>query len=90
LRASTRGIGGSTTMLDMSTVLKFSANAGAAVCLAHWVAGDITAEIRRDAGALAERTRDLARRSPYGAVGAATAIGVLTGMLLAKRHHRRT
>jgi ElaB/YqjD/DUF883 family membrane-anchored ribosome-binding protein len=76
-------------MLDMSTVLKFSANTVAAACLARWVAGDITAEIRRDAGTLAGRTRDLARRSPYGAVGAATAIGVLAGMLLAKRHHRR-
>jgi ElaB/YqjD/DUF883 family membrane-anchored ribosome-binding protein len=59
-------------MLNMYTVLKFSANAGAAACLAHRVASDI------------------ARRSPYGAVGAATAIGVLTGMLFAKRRHRPT
>jgi hypothetical protein len=77
-------------MLDMSTVLKFSANAAAAAYLVHCVGGDITAEIRRDAGSLAGSTRELARRSPYGAVGAATAIGVLAGMLLAKRHHRRT
>jgi ElaB/YqjD/DUF883 family membrane-anchored ribosome-binding protein len=77
-------------MLNMSTVLKFSANAAAAASLVNWVAGDIAAEIRLDARTLAGRTRDLARRSPYGAVGAATAIGVLTGMLLAKRHHRRT
>ncbi|HSZ10343.1 MAG TPA: hypothetical protein VK794_17500 [Steroidobacteraceae bacterium] len=77
-------------MLDLSTVLKFSANAAAAASLVNWVAGDIAEEIRRDARTLVGRTRDLARRSPYGAAGAATAIGILAGMLLAKRHHRRT
>jgi ElaB/YqjD/DUF883 family membrane-anchored ribosome-binding protein len=76
-------------MLDMSTVLKFSANAVAAASLVHWVVSDLSAEIRRDAGTLAGRTRDLATRSPYGAVGAATAIGVLAGLLLARRRHRR-
>jgi ElaB/YqjD/DUF883 family membrane-anchored ribosome-binding protein len=75
-------------MLDMSTVLKFSANAVAAGCLLHGLASDLGAEIRRDAGTLAGRTRDLATRIPYGAVGAATAIGILAGMLLARRHRR--
>jgi ElaB/YqjD/DUF883 family membrane-anchored ribosome-binding protein len=76
-------------MLDVSMVLKASAHAVAAAILAKSVAGDIAAEIRRDAGALSVRTRDLVRRSPYGAAGAATVIGLLAGMLLAKRHHRR-
>jgi ElaB/YqjD/DUF883 family membrane-anchored ribosome-binding protein len=76
-------------MLDMAKVLKISANAAAAAILVKSVAGDIGAEVRRDAGTLSGRARDFARRSPYGAAGAATAVGVLAGMLLARRHQRR-
>jgi hypothetical protein len=77
-------------MMSMARFLKYSANVAMAAGLVKWVAGDIAAEMRHDVGNLPGRTRHLVRSSPYGVAGAATAIGVIAGILLAKRQHRRT
>jgi hypothetical protein len=66
-------------MLDMAKLLKGSANVFMAGVLAKRVAQDLTAEVRGDVA-----------RSPYGAAGAATVLGVMAGILLVKRHRRRS
>lgn len=76
-------------MLSMAKFLKYSANLVMAASLVKLVAGDLTAEIRRDLRPLPRRTRHLVRSSPYGVAGAATAMGVIAGVLVAKRQHRR-
>jgi hypothetical protein len=65
-------------MLDMARVLKGSANI--------FMAGVLVRRVARD---LAVEARDDAARSPYGAAGAATLLGILAGVFLAKRHRRR-
>jgi hypothetical protein len=43
------------------------------------------------AGVLARRVaQDLATRSPYGAAGAATVLGVMAGVIFARRHRRQS
>jgi hypothetical protein len=66
-------------MLDMAKFLKGSANIFMAGVLARRVAQDLTAEVRKDVA-----------RSPYGAAGAATVLGEMAGVLLAKRHRRQS
>jgi hypothetical protein len=66
-------------MLDMAKVLKGSANIFMAGVLARRVAQDLTTEVRNDVA-----------RSPYGAAGAATVLGVMAGVFFARRHRRRT
>jgi hypothetical protein len=65
--------------LDMAKLLKGTANVFMAGVLVRRVAGDLAVEARKDAV-----------RSPYGAAGAATLLGVLAGVLLVKKHRRRT
>jgi hypothetical protein len=66
-------------MLDMAKVLKGSANIFMAGVLARRVAQDLTTEVRKDVV-----------RSPYGAAGAATVLGVMAGVLFAKRRRRQS
>jgi hypothetical protein len=66
-------------MLDMAKVLKGSANIFMAGVLARRVAQDLTAEVRNDVA-----------RSPYGAAGAATILGVMAGVFFARRHRRHS
>jgi hypothetical protein len=66
-------------MLDMAKVLKGSANIFMAGVLAQRVAQDLTTEVRRDVV-----------RSPYGAAGAATLLGVMAGIYFARRHRRQS
>jgi hypothetical protein len=73
----------------MAKVLRDTANVAAVAGLVKLVAGDLAAEVRRDVGTLPGRTRSVVRRSPYGVAGAATVLGVIAGMMLATRQHRR-
>ena len=66
-------------MLDMARVLKGSANIFMAGVIAKRVAQDLSAEVRSDVS-----------RSPYGAAGAATVLGVMAGILLVRRHRRHS
>jgi ElaB/YqjD/DUF883 family membrane-anchored ribosome-binding protein len=66
-------------MLDMAKLLKGSANIFMAGVLARRVAQDLTTEVRNDVV-----------RSPYGAAGAATVLGVMAGVFLARRHRRQS
>jgi hypothetical protein len=66
-------------MLDMAKVLKGSANIFMAGVLARRVAQDLTTEVRKDVV-----------RSPYGAAGAATVLGVMAGIFFARRHRRQS
>jgi ElaB/YqjD/DUF883 family membrane-anchored ribosome-binding protein len=65
--------------VDMASLLKNSANVFMAGTLARLVAKDLAAELRHDI-----------ERSPYGAAGAATLVGVVTGILLTRRRRRRS
>jgi hypothetical protein len=64
-------------VLDMAKLLKGCANVVMAGVLARRVAEDLSAEVRGDVV-----------RSPYGAAGAATVLGLMAGIFLA-RHYRR-
>jgi hypothetical protein len=64
-------------MLDLARVLKGFANVFMAGVLAKRVAQDLTTEVRGDVA-----------RSPYGAAGAASVLGVVTGIWLVRRHRR--
>lgn len=77
-------------MLSLAEVLRYTANVAAVAGLVKLVAGDLAAEVRRDVGTLPGRTRSVVRSSPYGVAGAATVLGVIAGMMLATRQHRRT
>jgi ElaB/YqjD/DUF883 family membrane-anchored ribosome-binding protein len=77
-------------MMSMATVLRNTANVAAVAGLVKLVAGDLAAEVRRDVGTLPDRTRSVVRTSPYGVAGAATVLGVIAGMMLATRQHRRS
>jgi hypothetical protein len=66
-------------MLDMAKFLKGSANVFMAGVLARRLAQDLTTEVRKDVV-----------RSPYGAAGAATVLGVMAGIFFAKRHRRQS
>jgi hypothetical protein len=66
-------------MLDMARVLKGTANIFMAGLLARRVAQDLTTEVRNDVA-----------RSPYGAAGAATVLGVMAGLFYARRHRRQS
>ena len=66
-------------MLDMAKLLKGSANIFMAGVLARRVAQDLTTEVRKDVV-----------RSPYGAAGAATVLGVMAGVFYARRHRRQS
>jgi hypothetical protein len=75
--------------MSVATILKYSANVFAGAVLVKWVARDMASEVRRDLGTLQSRTHSVVRRSPYRIAGAATAMGLVAGMLLAQhRHHR--
>jgi hypothetical protein len=65
-------------MLDMAKLLKGTANLFMAGVLCRRVAADLALEARKDAV-----------RSPYGAAGAATLLGVLAGVALVKTRRRR-
>jgi hypothetical protein len=70
---------GVSPLFDMARLLKGTANIFMAGVLVRRVAGDLAVEARKDVV-----------RSPYGAAGAATLLGVLAGVLLVKQHRRRT
>jgi hypothetical protein len=62
----------------MASLLKGTANLLMAGILVRRVAQDLAVEVRSDAA-----------RSPYAAAGAATLIGVMAGVLIAKRYRKR-
>ena len=66
--------------MSLATILKYSANILMGAALIKWIAADMAAEVRRDVASL---------RSPYPIAGAATAMGVVAGMLLARRRRGR-
>jgi hypothetical protein len=76
--------------MSFATFLKYSANVFMGAALIIWVARDMAAEVRRDMGTLKSRTHSVVRRSPYRTAAAVTAMGVVTGMLLAQHRHGRT
>jgi hypothetical protein len=47
----------------------------------------LAAEVRKDLGTLGSQTNALVSRSPYRAAGAATAMGIVAGLMLAKHRH---
>jgi hypothetical protein len=63
----------------MARLLKGASNVFMAGVLVRRVARDLAVEVRNDAA-----------RSPYGAAGAATLLGVMAGALLMKQHRRRS
>jgi uncharacterized protein (TIGR03382 family) len=65
--------------MDMANLLKNSANVFMAGVIARLVAKDLAAELRHDI-----------ERSPYGAAGAATLVGLVTGVLLTRRRRRHS
>jgi hypothetical protein len=65
-------------MVDMARLLKGTANVFMAGVLVRRVARDLVVEVRDDA-----------ERSPYGAAGAATVLGLLAGVMLVKQHRKR-
>ena len=73
--------------MSVATFLRYSANVLMGAALIKWVATDLAAEVRRDVGSLQDRTQSAVRRSPYRIAGAATAMGVVAGVLFAQ--HRR-
>jgi len=75
--------------MSMAQLLRYTANVAAVAGLVKLVAGDLAAEVRRDVEPLRGRTRSVVRSSPYGVTGAATVVGVIAGMMLATRQHRR-
>jgi cation transporter-like permease len=64
--------------MSVATLLKYSANILMGAALVKRIAADMAAEVRRDVGSL---------RSPYPIAGAATVMGIVAGILLAR--HRR-
>jgi ElaB/YqjD/DUF883 family membrane-anchored ribosome-binding protein len=78
-----------TASLSTTTVLKHAANFIVGLTLVKAVMADLGAELQRDLSGLGSQTRTLVRRSPYGAAGTAAAMGVVAGILLAKRHPNR-
>lgn len=77
----------SVTTMSVATFLKYSANLVMGATLIKLIATDLAAEVRRDVESLQGRTQSAVRRSPYRIAGAATAMGVVAGVLLAQ--HRR-
>jgi hypothetical protein len=75
--------------MNVATVLKYSANLFMGAALLKLVASDMAAEVVQDVGSLQGRTNFLVRRSPYRIAGAATAMGVVAGILFAKHRHGR-
>jgi ElaB/YqjD/DUF883 family membrane-anchored ribosome-binding protein len=75
--------------LSTTSALKHAANFVVGLTLVKAVMTDLGAEMRRDLSGLKSHTEALVHRSPYGAAGTAAAMGVVAGMLLAKRHPNR-
>ena len=65
--------------MDMASFLRASANLFMAGVLIRRVGRDLAVEVRDDAA-----------RSPYGAAGAATVLGILAGRFLVRQHRRRS
>jgi ElaB/YqjD/DUF883 family membrane-anchored ribosome-binding protein len=53
------------------------------------IASDLGGEMRRDLSGLRSHTDAVVHRSPYGAAGTAAAMGLVAGILLAKRRSAR-
>lgn len=77
------------TRMDMATLLKHLANLLVGVSVVKWVAADLKAEIRHDAGSVRDRANAAAHNSPYGALGMAAAAGALAGFMLGQRRRAR-
>lgn len=75
--------------MDTATILKRTANVVAGITLIRAVASDLGAEFRRVLSELRLQTDAAVHRSPYGAAGTAAAVGMLAGLLLAKRPSMR-
>jgi hypothetical protein len=65
--------------MDMASLLKGTANLFMTAVLLRRVGRDLAVEVRDDAA-----------RSPYGAAGAATVLGIMAGRLIVNRHRRRS
>jgi ElaB/YqjD/DUF883 family membrane-anchored ribosome-binding protein len=76
--------------MDMAKFLKDSANLVIGAAIIRLVAGDLAAEVRKDLGTLRRQSNAMVSRSPYRVAGAATVMGILAGMMLAKHRHGRT
>jgi len=75
--------------MDMARFLRDLANISIGATIIRLVAGDLAAEIRGDLATLRSQTNASVSRSPYRAAGAATAMGFVAGMMLAKHRHSR-
>jgi ElaB/YqjD/DUF883 family membrane-anchored ribosome-binding protein len=71
--------------MNTATLLKRTANVVVGMTLVKVVAADLGSEMRRDLSELRSQTDAVVHRSPYGAAGTAAAMGILAGLLLAKR-----
>jgi len=72
--------------LNTANLLRHAANVFVGATLVKAIAADLGAEMRRDLSGLRSQTDAVVHRSPYGAAGTAAAMGIVAGMLLAKRH----
>ncbi len=66
-------------------MLKRTANVVAGMTLVRAVASDLGAETRRAFSDLRLQVNTVVHRSPYGTAGTAAAVGMLAGLLLARR-----
>ncbi|HEY0746045.1 MAG TPA: hypothetical protein VGD63_05050 [Steroidobacteraceae bacterium] len=71
--------------MSTASALKQAANFFVGLALAKMVMADLRAEMHRDLSGLRSQTDALVHRSPYGAAGAAAVMGLVAGILLAKR-----
>jgi ElaB/YqjD/DUF883 family membrane-anchored ribosome-binding protein len=74
--------------MDLGTLLKSVANVLVGVSIVKLLGADLKAEIRHDGASMRERTNRLIQNSPYGAAAFAAAVGVLTGIAVARGSHR--
>lgn len=76
--------------MDMTTLLKNTANVLLGISLLKLLSSDLKAEIRHDGASLRSKADGLIHKSPYRAAGLAAATGALTGIMLARRRPHRT
>jgi ElaB/YqjD/DUF883 family membrane-anchored ribosome-binding protein len=76
--------------MDMAEFLKDLANLSMGATIIKLVAGDLAAEVRKDLSTLRTQSSAMVSRSPYRVAGAATVIGFVAGMMLAKHRYGRS
>jgi len=73
--------------MDMATFLKDSANLVIGATIIKLVAGDLAAEVSKELATLRRQSNAMVSRAPYHVAGAATAMGIVAGMMLAKHRY---